>query len=427
MHWACCDGKTKLETRTMIKMKCNPCTFALIGAGALMLPAVTQAEEKPSTVMTALASTTISGYVDTSIQWNLGSGNRFAPAYGFGGSSKADGFNLNVVDLTLEKPVDPADAWGAGYKAELWMGPDANTYGTQSLFGNSKSTSDFGIQQAYVALHAPVGNGLDFKVGVFDTITGYEAARSVDNANFTRSWGWTIEPTTHTGVQGTYQFCQYFSATLGIADTFGPTINERAQGPNSSTLNGGTSVTRAESYKTYMGSVTFTAPTNCGFIGGSTLTACIINGFDSASPVIGGAADQTSYFVGATLNTPITGFKVGACYDYADVRHQPATVGFVPANGHLQVVGLYASYQVTEKMVVSGRGEWGESANATAFGATTIYEATATLQYDLWKNVLSRLELRWDHSGDASPAFGGEVTPSRDNSYILLASLAYKF
>src|SRR5215471_1124421 len=113
-------------------MKCNPWTLALIGAGVVSLPAITQGEEKPSSVMTALSSTTISGYVDTSAQWNLGSGNANVPTYAFGGTSKADGFNLNVVKLALEKPVDVADTWGSGYKTELLFGPDANTLNTVS-------------------------------------------------------------------------------------------------------------------------------------------------------------------------------------------------------------------------------------------------------------------------------------------------------
>ena len=38
---------------------------------------------------------------------------------------------------------------------------------------------------------------------------------------------------------------------------------------------------------------------------------------------------------------------------------------------------------------------------------------TATVQYDLWKNVISRLELRWDHSLTGMDAFGGNVQASR--------------
>jgi hypothetical protein len=80
----------------------NPWTVALIGAGLVSLPAAMNAEEGPSPVTTALSSTTISGYVDTSAQWNMGSGNANTPTYAFGGPGKADGFNLNSVKLTLE-------------------------------------------------------------------------------------------------------------------------------------------------------------------------------------------------------------------------------------------------------------------------------------------------------------------------------------
>src|ERR1035438_9163284 len=100
-------------------MKCNAWTLALAGAGLISLPGGGYAEETPSPIMTGLASTVISGYVDTSAQWNLGTGNANTPPYAFGGAAKADGFNLNVVKLTIEKPIDAKDEWGAGYKVDL--------------------------------------------------------------------------------------------------------------------------------------------------------------------------------------------------------------------------------------------------------------------------------------------------------------------
>jgi hypothetical protein len=413
-------------------MKCNAWTLGLLSAGLVSVPAIIQAEEKPSSLLTALSATTISGYVDTSAQWNTGTGNANVPNYAFGGPGKADGFNLNVVKLSIEKPVDAADAWGAGYKVDLLFGPDADAFATQS----TGVAADFAVKQAYVTLHAPVGNGLDFKVGVWDTIIGYEVFESINNPNVTRSYGYSVEPTTHTGIQAAYQFCESFSATVGVANTFGPTINGRPF------LGGGTTVPAtgqgpdAESYKAYMGSMTFTAPTNWGVMGGSTLTACIINGFNAASPSAGtGAgpapADQTSFYAGATLNTPITGFKVGAAYDYVYVGSQPLTApgSGVAAYGHTDVVGLYASYQLTEKLSLYARGEYGWSSVPTTFMASKVIEATATLQYDLWKNVLSRLEFRWDHAADGSTPYGGTVVGdgTKMNSYILLANVSYKF
>ncbi len=81
-------------------MKMNQWTAALVGAGLVSLPAMAIAEESHNAVLTALSATTISGYVDTSAQWNLGSGNAFTPNYAFS-SGKADGFNLNVVKVVL--------------------------------------------------------------------------------------------------------------------------------------------------------------------------------------------------------------------------------------------------------------------------------------------------------------------------------------
>jgi len=49
-------------------------------------------------------------------------------------------------------------------------------------------------------MRANVGNGLDFKIGQWDNILGYESTDSYKNPNWTRSYGYTIEPTEHIGV-----------------------------------------------------------------------------------------------------------------------------------------------------------------------------------------------------------------------------------
>src|SRR6266699_6266423 len=274
-------------------MKFNKWTVGLAAVGVVSLASAARAEEKVSTVMTALSSTTISGYVDTSAQWNFGTGNARLPDYKFGGSSKADGFNLNVVQLRIEKPLDEAE-WAAGYRVDLWAGPDANTLNTQSILATAKG--DFAIRQAYIALRMPVGNGIDWKVGVFDSILGYESVESGNNPNYTRSYGHSIEPQTHTGLLGTYRVCEEFSFSAGIANTFGPTINGRANPP------------KAESFKTYMGSVALTAPQSWGWAAGSTAYAGVINGFNGGGSIPNfaggtqnGAGNQTSWYTGATL------------------------------------------------------------------------------------------------------------------------------
>src|SRR6266481_2890351 len=151
-------------------MKYNKWTIALAAAGIVSLAPVARAEEKVNSVITSLTSTTLSGYVDTSAQWNFGTGDAHLPGYKFGGSGKADGFNLDVVQLRIEKPMSEEE-WAAGYRVDLWFGPDANVLGTPSVF--SSSSSDIAVRQAFVALRIPYQNGIDFKVGVFDSIIGY--------------------------------------------------------------------------------------------------------------------------------------------------------------------------------------------------------------------------------------------------------------
>ncbi len=399
-------------------MKLNAWTIGLIGAGVVSLPAVMKAEESTNVVLSALSSTTISGYVDTSAQWNMGTGDRYVPTYAFS-SGKADGFNLNVVKLSLEKAIEPTDSWGAGYKVDLIAGPDATFFNTASPLAVGGS-ADFGVRQAYVALRAPVGNGLDFKVGVFDTPIGYEVFDSPNNPNFTHSYGYSIEPTTHTGVMATYQFADFLSASVGVADTVGPSINQRAF------------PAKAESYKTYMGSMTFIAPTNWGFLSGSTLSGCVINGFNGGTVTSPTAFDQTSWYVGGTINTPVTGLKAGFSYDYLGVSKQPLTGD---TSAYANAAALYLSYALTEKLTVYGRGEYATTdipgtAPNTILGPGKVLALTGTLQYDLWKNVLTRLEFRWDHALDGSQAYGGVDSgdlPTKKNSYILAANVVYKF
>jgi hypothetical protein len=402
----------------MNKMKCNPWTIALLGAGIVSLPSIGKAEEKVTPLQTALATTTLSGYVDTSAQWNIGTGNASLPPYAFGGAGKADGFNLNVVELRLDRPIDTGEQWSAGYRVDLLAGPDANAFNTHSTGFNTGS--DFGIKQAYVALHTPVGNGLDFKMGVWDTIIGYEVFESGNNPNVTRSYGYTMEPTTHTGLLATYLFSECLSFNAGIANTFGPTINGRS----SDFVNGDNSTKGAESFKTYMASFTYTVPTNCGVLAGSTLTGCIINGFNSATlNALGQKEAETSYYLGATVNTPIKNLKAGAAFDYMDVHN---------TSGETWVIGGYLAFQATEKLSLYGRGEYirdrGDQKFFGPFMPDRAMELTGTVQYDLWKNVMTRLEARWDHSLSGTGTWGGDAFPdSQKNAVVLIAQAIYKF
>jgi hypothetical protein len=422
-------------------MKFNKWTLGLAAIGAVSLTSAARADDVTNSLMTAVASTTISGYVDTSVNWTPGTGNVAVPGYAYNAPGKADGFNLDSVRVVLTKAEDETE-WASGYEVDLFTGPDATALGT-----------GFGLGQAFVTLRTPVGTGIDWKLGIWDTIIGYESTEDPNNPNFTRSYGYTIEPTSHTGLNGTYKISDAASITLGVANTSQPAaINNRANPP------------LAESYKTYMGALSLTAPTNFGFLSGSTAYVGFINGWDALAG--GGAATpgETSQnlYVGSTLNTPMSQLKVGLSYDYFYSKQGYLAPAFgAPLTDHPQswanAIDLYSTFQATDKLSFNSRVEYFWQSTLTgpvgavapggipAGGANKIFAITETVEYDLWKNVMSRVELRWDHqagtleggetAGNYNGAFGGYtatgpangVAGTKHNDYQIMANVIYKF
>jgi len=434
-------------------MKFNKWTLGLAAVGAVSLVSVAQAEEKGNSVMTTVSSTILSGYVDTSAEWNPGTGNAHVANFKYN-AGKQDGFNLDSILISLEKPMDETE-WSAGYKVDLMYGPDANRLGT-SL--GSLVNSDFAIRQAYVALRTPVGNGIDWKLGVFDSIIGYESTDSVKDPNFTRSYGHTIEPSTHTGLLGSYRVADWLMVQAGIADTTGPLIGGQTPAagngfdiPFNGYNYGSANPPKAESYKTYMASIALTAPSDWGVLGGSMLYGGFVNGWGGGANQVGSAnapgGTTTSFYAGATINTGVTGLRVGASYDYIGRQSQNYSFGtFTYGEFWANAIALYASFQATEKLSFHGRAEYFWETGHVASGnmgpvpgPDKVFALTGTAQYDLWKNVLSRVEFRWDHQagnptgGGSGGYYGGTFTgegitgATKHDAFILAANVIYKF
>jgi hypothetical protein len=196
-----------------------------------------------------------------------------------------------------------------------------------------------------------------------------------------------------------------------------------------------------------MGSIAVTAPESMGALSGSTLYGGVVNGFNNGALGSGLALPTLNGYVGATIATPVTGLRVGAAWDILSVNTTPST-GFLAGTkteGEIWSLALYASYQATEKLSLHLRGEYitGDVDSPSGYTRGTlpagslagdvldngIYAVTATVQYDLWKNVLSRLEFRWDHA-EHGTMFGSADSfgrPTAENSFMLAANVIYKF
>ena len=396
-------------------MKFNKWTVALAAAGLVSIGHNAQAEEG---YISALSKTTLSGFVDTSLSISEKSSATALPGrVAYQGAEKMNGFNLDVVQISLESPLDESD-WAAGYKVDLLFGPDAGAYDASGL----------GIRQAYVNARVPVGNGLDLKLGVFDAIIGYEGFSNRDNPNYSRNMAYNLQPFNHTGLLAGYQVNENIGLQFGAANTSRNIVNDRNRNLFNEDENNGDVA--------WMGSISLTAPDSLGPLEGATLYGGVLKGqmgnglampgvlgalagnvdqdtgdidvdgvVDDLGIVGGDAVDQVNYYVGATLPTPIEGLSLGAAWDH--IEDVSGTQG-----DDADLYALYASYQATDKMSLHGRVEWldgdhgvlisSENANGDPVDDEML-ALTATVQYDLWDNVLTRAEVRWDQqegSGD---------------------------
>jgi hypothetical protein len=175
-----------------------------------------------------------------------------------------------------------------------------------------------------------------------------------------------------------------------------------------------------------------------GFLSGSTLYSGFVSGWNGGAALVG---DQYNIYAGATLATPVTGLRIGAAYDYLGIPSQTFNGGGNPGTW-ASAASVYASFQATPKLSLHARGEyaWQNSNGAGPLQANQVIALTGTVQYDLWKNVLSRLEVRWDHAADASNPYGGSLNPvgsginagtsgapNERNAVVVAANLIYKF
>jgi hypothetical protein len=403
-------------------MKFNKWTLGLAAVGLVSLTSAARADET-NMLMTTLSTTTISGYVDVASQFNPNGGGG-APNYYYG--QPANSVNLNVVDIAIDHPQDESP-WAAGYHVEFWVGPNGQALGV----GND-------IRQAYIALRTPLGNGIDWKIGVFDTIVGYESTTTLNNPNYSHSYGYNMEPTTHTGVLGAYKINDIATVQAGVADT-----SYGGSGAYTAAAGGFGGNTSGLYLPTIMGGVTLTAPDSFGWAKGGTASFDIIN---TSGSVAGGNASPnnngngaTTYYAGVTLPTPIAALKVGASFDYLNARD---------VSGNAWDGALYGTYQFNDKLSLNLRAEYynGQPLNAAGayqtgpgFGVANngdqqAQEFTATVQYALWANVLTRLEFRWDHvnhgNGYSNNTFNNtdeEPGGLRQDAFMLAAQAVYQF
>jgi len=415
-------------------------------------------------VETAKPGVTLSGYVDAGYSLNTeGPTTTTADRVRFGDDSVArGGFNLNAFKLALEKPLGDKNDFAAGFRADLMYGQDANILANAGAgtnvnngIGNTQtsgvtSATDTFVEQAFVQFRAPVGNGIDFKVGRFVALAGYEVIERPANLNITYGNLFTnMIPLYHQGVEASYKF----NDTVNVS---GAVVNGWNNSRPSITGGNGSS-TDPDNYG-LIGQININAPG-----GNANITQTGYYGINGDTNVLGNSPSTTNnnpvfqYDVWGNWKPKFANDKLllGFNADYGSAGYDTGVT--TSSTEQWYGAALYSKYQFTKIFSLAGRADWIHNTNgakwadqaASAFvaggGAATIpavgaagaanfarsndvYSYTLTSSFDVWENMLLRAEYRADWGNDWG--IGGSAaapTSTWGVSHLFTAEVVYSF
>jgi hypothetical protein len=395
-------------------------------------------------VETAQKGIKLSGYVDAGYSYNFtGAANGTSDVTGrFGSDTAAKGdFNLYAVKIALEKALTSENKAQAGFRTDVMIGEDANYLINRTtdynLANQQQNSNALFLEQAYVSIRAPVGNGWDFKVGKFVSILGYEVIERPANMNVTYGLLWQQMPLYYTGVLSSYKFDDYLDAKLGVVNgsqtdnntstSFGgdgcavlAALNVTAPGGNANWSNNFQYSSNNDSNTSnsfYGDSSTSTAVEENSSGTGYTF---IYNSWGNWAPKF--ANDKLLFAFNALLGTSST--NTGS-------PSQPGTTWFG--------AGAYAKYQFNDWFSLCSRGEYLGGNNPEKIYNTTqpntdtlsLWEYTLTAGFNVIDNLLIRAEYRLDWGNSSVNNFNtgsaGLDSTSSGPAHYAGAEVVYSF
>ena len=346
-------------------------------AGAAKVSKDGMAPDGDSPVMTALKGTKLSGFVDAGYVINFNglhstgsSGNTDANAGAVRAFDTLDNsFYLNAIQLNIENLATKDRI--VGYHIELAGGHDPSIY----------DGSTVSIQEGWVQIMAPIGDGLDIRVGKMATLVGYEVIESPLNNQYSRGLLFTkLENFTQTGVRAGYTLNDKMSFTLGFSNGLNSTA-------------GGASVYSDPDHGK-MAEIQFALKPNAdAFVNLTVLVGNEQTAFAATS------ADKFYIFDitgGYTMDKLVLGLNI-------DIDSFQVTGGRAPGTG----VAVYSKYNMSDTFAPSVRIEYFSDKNGnlgvddgTGGAGARVFEFTLTGEFKIASTAIFRVELRHDNCND---------------------------
>jgi len=327
------------------------------------------------------------------------------PRDGFNGpmgfNDRADEYQLNQMYLIMGREVDTNPcSWDLGGRVDLLFGTDyffTTAIGLETRQdGSPKWNSSNGprgtgaalyglaMPQAYAEISAPLGNGVNLKMGHFYTTLGQESVMAPENFFYSHSYSMLYgEPFTHTGMLFTYDLTPHLTVHGGLTrgwDTW--------EDPNDTCAG-------------LMG-VKWTSPDNSG-----SAAFALHTGDENPN------RNRTAYSL--VLTRQLTD-RIGYTLQHdLGIEQDGAAVGIARKDAIWYSINQYMFYQLNDSTTLGVRVEWFRDEDATrvftAAAANQVRgsdfsEVTLGLNWKPSPCVTLRPEARWDFSGVEVPGLG---------------------
>ncbi|PTX99806.1 hypothetical protein DB346_18510 [Verrucomicrobia bacterium LW23] len=331
-------------------------------------------------------------------------------------------FNINAIKLVIERPLgEDRTVWDAGFHTDIWFGEDASMFSAADPAVTPGG--DLFLHQAYVNLLVPVGRGVEVRMGKMVSLLGYEGEERPDNMNY--SYGLLnvlFYNGISTGLLGRYRFTESFEITLGTFNSW-----ESSDG----------------------GIFAPGLPSNPGVTGQALL--CTKDGETSLAWNFAWAPDGGPVAASPAFRENASTLVVEMCGEWKPqcVPDKRLTLAFDLGAGYADSgtdsllgaaaqdssswwgVALFARYDLTPRLSVRTRCEYAHSDDGGKFigaavpgnnadlptGSIDLWSGTVTGAYNLYDNVLLRVEYRCDHSQDDAINGGNQHQVSVDLTY----------
>ena len=358
----------------------------------------------------------------------------------------ANSFQPQVAQLVFEKPTSAGSAYDrVGFRARLSWGAQARFSRARTNYQPGTDNNEFDPQEIYGEYLAPLGNGLKIQVGKIHTLVGLEQINSWDNYNISRTFMFGLSQAfTTTGIRFTYPINQYATVALGLVNGW-DNIEDNNRGK---TFEWGVFLTPHERFSATFYGTYGAEQSNGNAIFGNAAAGSCVNGTTGCDPtakrlVVGGIftgkvtdkdtlvlepyyanesnASSINAAAGRSPNARWNGIGAYWIHDFND-QLQPHAFSYrlrgeiwEDAGGARSCAGganfngapnVCVNQPVTNPATAPGGFIPGGGLFNTATGVgeiQTLWEVTNTIQYKPAPSLITRAEVRYDHSN--SPVF----------------------